>query len=37
MFAYIVLMGFADADTFAKDSIQEFSWPQSVSCYFFVS
>ena len=37
MFAYTVLMGFVDADTFAEDSIQEYSWPQSVSCYLFVS
>ena len=37
VFAYAVLMGFADADTFADDSIQEHNWPQGVSCYFFVS
>ena len=35
MFAYTVLVGFADAVTVADDSIQEHSWPQIVSCYFF--
>ena len=37
VFTYTVLIGFADADTFAEDSIQEQNWPQGVSCYFFVS
>ena len=35
VFAYTVLVGFADAVTVAEDSIQEHSWPQIVSCYFF--
>ena len=35
MFAYTVLVGFADAVTVAEDSIQEHSRPQIVSRYFF--